>query len=269
MSKIRINIPESDVMVNKSVTYEIEEKILWAKIARPRALNAIDFEVMEQLESILDLLEKDEAIRVFILSGEGHKSFVSGGDLRKFSTLDTEEDGKKMAQRMTTILKRIEALNCITIACINGDAYGGGCETTLAFDFRIAAEHIRFGFTQARFYLPPGWGGLTRLVELVGRATALEWLASSAIINSRTALDKGLINKVVSTDALVDETKKWAEELSQNDRHFIRSLKENIRNMNSLSRDESLEVELSSFIKFWASEEHFNRIADFLNRNKN
>lgn len=253
-------------MTTKSVTYEIKDRILWAKIARPRALNAIDFDVMENLEEILDILEKDEKIRIFILSGEGHKSFVSGGDLRKFSTLDNEEDGKAMAQRMTTILKRVENLNCLTIACINGDAYGGGCETTLAFDFRIAAEHVRLGFTQARFYLTPGWGGLTRLVELVGRSTALEWLTSSAVINSRAALDKGLINKVVSTDALYDETMRWAHELSQNDRQFIRSLKQNIRKISSVSREESLEAELSTFIKFWASDEHFKRIKKFLNK---
>jgi len=252
-------------MTSKSVTYDIKDQILWAKIARPHALNAIDFDVMEQLEDILEILEEKKNIRVFVLSGEGHKSFVSGGDLRKFSTLDTEDDGKRMARRMTTILHRIEMLNCLTIACINGDAYGGGCETTLAFDFRIAAEHVRFGFTQGRFYLPPGWGGLTRLVELVGPSTALEWLSGSAVINSQAALAKGLINKVVSTDALVSETRKWAKGMSRNDREYIQALKHSIRQTHNLSREDSLEAELSTFIKFWASEEHFKRIEQFFN----
>lgn len=141
-----------------TISYPFDH-IVWAEINRPDAGNAINFEVMDALDELSQQIAEDESIRVFILSGVGHKFFASGGDIKEFSVLRTEADAAKMSKKMGRILERIETADCWTIACINGDAYGGGCETMLAFDFRVAVKHARFGFTQTRFYLPPGWGG--------------------------------------------------------------------------------------------------------------
>lgn len=237
-----------------------------ARINRPEALNALNFEIMDQLAHVISEVETNEEIRVFIVKGTGQRYFASGGDLREFSSLRTAEEGREMAAKMSRILQRIEDAPCWTIASVNGDAYGGGCELPLAFDFRIAAEHSRFYFNQSQFYLTPGWGGLTRLVERVGRARALEWLATGRPVTAQEALMAGLINHSFSGDQLDREVGRLSEFMARNDRHLIRVLKEGAERAIQIERRESLEAELEVFARLWASAEHRERVEEFLNR---
>lgn len=243
----------------------ISDHILWAKINRPKARNAIDFEVMEKLEELVTQVEADDDIRVLILSGTGGRSYVSGGDLKKFHTIKAKDEAVAKAKRMQALLSRIEQLPCWTITLINGDAYGGGIELMLAFDFRLSVPTAKFGFTQGRFYLVPGWGGLTRLVEKVGRAKALEWLGKSEVTEAHTVLANGLIEQILPGKAPEDEVLEWAESLTKNDRHFIRVLKEGAMRYSS-HRKEALEAEVEPFSKLWVDEQHLNRVEKFMNR---
>ena len=247
------------------LTTEKIDHTLWATINRPKSRNAVNFEVIEALEETLDLLEADDSILTFVLRGAGDQSFISGGDLKEFHTLKTAEEAKPMARRMLNIYQRLEQLPCWTIACINGAAYGGGCETMLAFDFRIASDHATFGLTQGRFYLPPGWGGLTRLVERVGRSTALKWLAEAAIIDTEEALKHKLIDKVVEKEKLNQKTQEWADQLSKNDREYIGTLKKGALHL-AEARWKAIEAELEPFSRFWEHEQHQKRVQKFLDR---
>lgn len=246
---------------------KIERKnhLCQATVNRPKKHNAISFAVMDALEELLTDLESNGHTRCFILRGSGSEAFLSGGDLKEFHTIKTAKEARPMAQRMLDILERIERLPCWTIACINGPAYGGGCETMLAFDFRIASSTATFGFTQAKFYLPPGWGGLTRLVECVGRSTALRWLAEAKNIDALTALDHKLINKIAKPEELEEATWNWADELSNNDRNFIKNLKQGAMQLTE-ARWDAIQAELDSFAEFWESELHQKRVEKFLNR---
>lgn len=239
---------------------------LWAAINRPQSRNALNFSIMDALEETLDRIESDASIRVFVLSGTGDH-FISGGDLKEFHTIKTAEEAKPMAKRMLSLFKRIEKLPCWTIACINGAAYGGGWETMLAFDFRIASKEATFGFTQGKFYLPPGWGGLTRLVEKVGRSKALEWLAEAKVIDSDTALSYRLINKISKKEELINDTWHWVEKLSYNERDFIETLKQGALKFSD-ARWKSIHDELDNFAKFWEDERHHKRVEKFLNRKR-
>ncbi|HKI44054.1 MAG TPA: enoyl-CoA hydratase/isomerase family protein, partial [Balneolales bacterium] len=136
----------------------------------------------------------------------------------------------------------------------------------LAFDFRIAAEHSRFHFNQSQFYLTPGWGGLTRLIERVGRARALEWLATGRSVTAQEALMAGLINHSFSGDQLDREVSRLGELMARNDRHLIRALKEGAERAVEIERKESLEAELEVFARLWGSAEHHKRVEEFLNR---
>ena len=234
-----------------------------ATIDRPKSRNAINFKVMKELEELLDELESNQQIRCFILTGAGQQTFISGGDLREFHTIKTAEEAKPMAKRMLSILKRIEELPCWTMAAVNGAAYGGGCEIMLAFDFRIASEEAVFGFTQGKFYLPPGWGGLTRLVEKVGRSTALRWLAEAKIIDAGKALEKDFIDRIVEEGALKKQSLRWAQDLSHNDRNFIKNLKSGAMQLTK-ARWEAIDAELDSFAQFWESDLHEQRVERFL-----
>ncbi|MGM0554833.1 MAG: enoyl-CoA hydratase/isomerase family protein [Myxococcota bacterium] len=245
---------------------EHEGALVVATVNRPEALNAIDFEVMAALEGALDMLESDGDARVFALTGAGERSFISGGDLRKFASLETAADAAAMARRMKAILQRIENLDAWTIALVNADAYGGGCETTLAFDFRIASETARFGFTQARFNVTPGWGGLTRLVELVGRPTALEWLGRAQRVPATDALEAGLVDEVVAPKRLRSRLDAWVEELATGDPALIRALKQGAARATTAPRDEAIASELEPFAQLWSGQRHHDKIARFLRR---
>jgi enoyl-CoA hydratase/carnithine racemase len=250
-----------------SLTTETRNHTLWIRVDRPEAHNAVDFTVMQELEQVVSQVESNDQIRTLIISGTGHDSFISGGDLKKFHQLTSKEEATEMAQRMHQLLLRIESLPCWTIACVNGQAYGGGCEIALAFDFRIASRSVRFGFTQARFYLPPGWGGLTRLVETVGRPKALEWLGSASVIDALEAEKWGLVNKLEDTAQLEPATWEWADRLGKNDRTFIQNLKQQSRSGFS-NHEKALQAEIEPFAEFWADDRHLDRVESFLNRKR-
>lgn len=240
---------------------------LWATVNRPDAMNSVNFDLMDRLEQLLDTLENDNRIRSFVLTGSGKEVFISGGDLKEFHGIKSAEEARRMARRMLVILERFERLPCWTIACVNGAAYGGGCEISLAFDFRVVSSEATFGFTQGKFYLPPGWGGLTRLVERVGRSTALRWLAEATVIDAETALQHDLVDRTFLPDTLHQQTKEWAEALSANDRDYIKALKHGALNLTQ-ARWEAIEAEIEPFARFWEDQRHHERVEQFLNRNK-
>lgn len=247
-----------------TVKVERNNSLLWAQIDRPDSLNAINFAVMDDLEELLTIVETDTNIRALILRGS-NKAFISGGDLREFHTLKTAEEAKNMAARMMDILQRIERLPCWTIACINAPAYGGGCEILLAFDFRIASTGATFGFTQGKFSLPPGWGGLTRLIERVGRSTALKWLAEAATVDAETALQHKLIDELQLPGELNQHTRSFAERITKNDRDFIHNLKQGAMRSAENHRD-AIRAELDMFGQFWEGDLHKQRVEKFLKR---
>lgn len=230
--------------------------VLKVTIDRPEAMNAINFRVMDRLESALDKAEKDADLRLFILTGTENR-FISGGDLREFHQIESAEGAREMSKRMLSILDRIEKLSCWTLAAVNGHAYGGGWETMLSFDFRIAKASAKFGFTQGKFYLPPGWGGLTRLSKAVGRERADYWLASQKVIDAKTALQSGLIQDLFPNESYSDQLGKLIQRLTLNDRNYIEYMK------GEKKRD--ITRELEPFSKFWENKEHIRRVNNFLN----
>lgn len=232
---------------------------LTVTIDRPDAMNAINFEVMDGLESALDEAERDPELRLFLLTGAG-KSFISGGDLKEFHGISDADGARKMSARMLSILERIEQLSCWTLAAVNGPAYGGGWETLLSFDFTVAKASATFGFTQGKFYLPPGWGGLTRLSRCVGKKTADYWLASQKVVNTNEALRFGLIQDVFPDDEFDQKLEKLMNKLVLNDRAFIEYMKKNHR--------KKITDELEPFSRFWESGEHIRRVEEFLRRDK-
>jgi len=165
-----------------------------------------------------------------------------------------------MSKRMLSILERIENLPCWTLAAVNGHAYGGGWETMLSFDFRVAKSSAKFGFTQGKFYLPPGWGGLTRLSDTVGRELADYWLASQKVINSSEALRSGLIQDLFPDETYEEQLLKLIQKLTLNDRSFIDYIKGD--------KQRDITKELKPFSEFWESREHIDRVQTFLNRRK-
>lgn len=235
-----------------------DDKTLTASINKPETGNAINFELIGQLEKLLEKLESDQTVRLFTLTGTG-PAYISGGDLREFHQLKKADEAKQMSRRMINLLERIEQLPFWTLAAINGYAYGGGWEISAAFDFRIAASSAKIGFTQGSFYLPPGWGGLFRLSKIVGAGQARFWLASQKVISAEEALKSGFIHDLYQESTFDEDLEKLKNRLVLNDRDFITHLK-------NAGLAQNTEQDIEIFSRFWESREHQQRVEQFLNR---
>ncbi len=261
------SIPE-EAYLNSFTALEVTfvgPDVLWATINRPDAQNAVNFEVIDELERLVEFIEEYEKINAFVLSGKGSKAFIAGGDLKEFHSIKDRERAADMSERVHELLLRIEYLPVWTIACINGLAYGGGIEILLSFDFHIASEEARFGFTQGRFYLTPGWGGLTRLVEKVGKSKAFQLLAEAAVLSAGEVQELGIIEKVVPAYDLQPSTLEWAEQLTKNDRYFIQRLKQSV-NAGRRERLEQLQAEIEPFTELWIHDKHEQRVEKFIRK---
>lgn len=237
---------------------ERSEHVITAAVNRPSARNAVNFELMDRLEVLLDELSQDSGTRLFILTGTG-TSFISGGDLREFHQIKSAAEAKEMTLRMLRLLDKIRALPFWTLAVLNGGTYGGGWEIAASFDFRIAKKGIKIGFTQGKFYLPPGWGGVASLKRLVPQQKALYWLATQRVIQSKEALEAGFVDELLDFETYTEDLQSIINRLTLNDRPFIEYLKKSAH-----FEDSSQEVD--PFSTFWESEKHQERVQTFLNR---
>lgn len=239
-----------------------DDDVWRAVVDRPRVRNAIDFATMKDLERLVEEVGADDTARVLTLRGAGD-AFVSGGDLREFAQLEDREEVARMSRRMKKLLVRIEQLDCWTVACVNGAAFGGGWELALAFDMRIASAGARFGFVQANLAIPPGWGGLTRLVRTVGRSQALLWLGSAATVGAEQAYRTGLVDDVAPPRRFAEHVDETIQQLASTSPQLIRALKQGAHHAESLTPKEALQRELEPFCDLWGNPEHRRRLEKF------
>lgn len=189
-----------------SLLTQLENGILTITINRPDKLNALNQQVMQDLDAVLNEVYRNTGIRSVILTGAGSKAFVAGADISEFMGLSVSE-GKALAQQGQAIFSRIENAPKPIVACVNGFALGGGCELAMSCHFRIASEHAKFGQPEVNLGLIPGYGGTQRLVQLIGKGRALELLMSAALVDAPSALQYGLVNYVVPQEALLDKAR--------------------------------------------------------------
>jgi len=185
----------------------LENGILTVVINRVEKLNALNKEVLEELNKVLDEIERDPAVRSVIITGAGSKAFVAGADITEFSGL-SKEDAMAMAKRGQDTFFRIENSAKPIVAAVNGFALGGGCELAMSCHFRVAAENAKFGQPEVNLGLIPGYGGTQRLVQLIGKGKAMELLMSAQMIDANEAKQLGLVNYVTTPETLLEHTKK-------------------------------------------------------------
>ena len=179
-------------------------------INRPDKLNALNKDVMRDLDKVFDEVEQNNDIKAVIITGSGQKGFVAGADISEFVGLSGEE-GKALAKKGQDIFFRIENCSKPVVAAVNGFALGGGCELSMACHFRIASENAKFGQPEVNLGLIPGYGGTQRLVHLVGKGRALELLMTGNMLDAQTALQVGLVNHVVPQEELLSKAKSILE----------------------------------------------------------
>lgn len=180
----------------------LENGIFTITINRPDKLNALNKEVMSDLDAVVTEIDKNPEIKSAIITGSGQKGFVAGADISEFLGL-TSIEGRELARRGQNIFFRVENCAKPIIAAVNGFALGGGCELAMACHFRIASENAKFGQPEVNLGLIPGYGGTQRLVQLIGKGRALELLMTGNMIDAKTALQYGLVNYVVPQEELL------------------------------------------------------------------
>lgn len=195
--------------------YEKKEGIAWITFNRPKVLNALNRQTMEELREILLDARQDGSVRVLILTGSGEKSFIAGADINELAQ-QTPVIGKDFSIWGQDILHLLETMGKPSIAAINGFALGGGCEVALACSIRIASKTARLGQPEVKLGIIPGYGGTQRLARLCGKGIAHELCLSGEMILAEEALRIGLVNRVYDPPELLPAAEALAKKIIQN-----------------------------------------------------
>ena len=251
--------------MGKAVRLDREGGVCVVTIDRPEVKNALDLETIETLSDVVDGLARDSTLRAVVLTGsEG--AFISGGDLKDFLRLDDPEAGKRMAQRMQSVLGRLEALEAPVIAAIEGVALGGGAEVSLACDMRIASEAARIAFKQVSLGIMVGWGGGQRLLRLVGRSKALRLLLTGVTLTAAEAATIGLVDEVVPARQALGAALALARQIAVQPARAVRTTKRALHYGAEMSRAEAAAFEAECFGTLWQSPDHREAVAALLEK---
>ena len=199
----------------EQIRVSVDEGVATVTLDRPDRYNALGSRIVGELGEVLDEVEGSGEIRVMILTGAGEKAFCSGVDLRERAQMDADERWAHN-RALNAFAERLARLQAPTIAALNGLAFGGGLEITLACDFRLAAEGATFALPEVGIGIVPGAGGTQRLPRLVGPTRAKELILTGRRIEAGEALEIGLLSKVVPPDSLMDEARALAREIAAN-----------------------------------------------------
>jgi enoyl-CoA hydratase len=197
----------------ENILVERDGGVATVTINRPKVLNALSTQTLDELRRAILALKYDDGVRVVIITGAGDKSFIAGADINELSQ-QTPTGGREHALRGQHVFDLIENMGKPVIAAINGYALGGGCELAMACTIRIAADTAKLGQPEINLGIIPGYGGSQRLSRLVGRGRALELLLTGDQISAADAYRIGLVNRVVTGANLMGEARKAAQALA-------------------------------------------------------
>ena len=248
------------------IKYEEREQIALITINRPKALNALNSKVLEELDQTLDFLDTKK-IRAVIITGEGDKSFVAGADIAEMSTL-TKEQGEAFSKKGNDVFRKIETFEVPVIAAINGYALGGGCELAMSCDIRICSENAIFGQPEVGLGITPGFGGTQRLARLVGMGMAKQMIYTGQNIKAEEAKRIRLVNEVFPQNELLSEAIKLANAIAKNSATAVKSSKKAINDGMQLDIDNAIALEQKIFGQCFGEDDQIELMKAFLNKSK-
>ena len=233
-------------------------------INRPKALNALNEDVLNELEQAFDAVDLS-VVRCLILTGAGEKSFVAGADIGAMSTM-TKAEGAAFGKKGNDIFLKIEKFPIPVIAAINGFALGGGCEISMSCDIRICSENALFGQPEVGLGITPGFGGTQRLARLVGAGMAKQLIYTARNIDAAEAKRIGLVNEVYPLADLMPAAKKMAAGIAGNAPIAVRACKKAINEGLQVSIDEGVAIEEELFGSCFESYDQREGMANFLRK---
>ena len=248
------------------INYEVEGQIGIITINRPKALNALNSTVLDELDKTLDAVDL-EAVRCLILTGAGEKSFVAGADIGEMSTL-TQSEGEAFGKKGNDVFRKLETFPLPVIAAVNGFALGGGCEISMSCDIRICSENAVFGQPEVGLGITPGFGGTQRLARIVGTGKAKEMIYGARNIKAEEAYRIGLVNNVYPLDELMPAAKKLAATIARNAPIAVRACKRAINEGLQVDMDQVIVIEEKLFGSCFESHDQKEGMAAFLEKRK-
>lgn len=247
------------------IKYEEEEKIAILTIKRPNTLNALNSKVLDELDKTLDNINT-EKIRVLIITGDGEKAFVAGGDIEEMSMF-TQNEGKSFSKSGNAIFRKIETFPIPVIAAVNGYAVGGGCELALSCDIRICSYNAMFSQPEVGLGIIPGLGGTLRLPRLIGSGRSKTMIFTGKNIMADEAFRSGLVNAIYPPEELLGEAKKLANTIAKNSPIAVKNSKKAINEGMDVDIDNAITIEEKLFGDCFETSEQSERMNNFLNKN--
>ena len=246
------------------IDYEVDGAVGIITINRPKALNALNEDVLNELEQAFDAVDLS-VVRCLILTGAGEKSFVAGADIGAMSTM-TKAEGAAFGKKGNDIFLKIEKFPIPVIAAINGFALGGGCEISMSCDIRICSENALFGQPEVGLGITPGFGGTQRLARLVGAGMAKQLIYTARNIDAAEAKRIGLVNEVYPLADLMPAAKKMAAGIAGNAPIAVRACKKAINEGLQVSIDEGVAIEEELFGSCFESYDQREGMANVLRK---
>ncbi|KUO74837.1 MAG: enoyl-CoA hydratase [Desulfosporosinus sp. BRH_c37] len=198
-----------------NLLWEQDGSVVTVSFNRPKAMNALNQETLEELEQVIKRVANDSSISVLVLTGSGGKAFIGGADIGELRALEGSMDGVALCRRAQVIAFSLEEISKPVIAAINGFALGGGLELALACDIRLAADTARLGLPETTLGIIPGNGGTQRLARLVGKGMAKYLIFTGSHLTAQEALDLGIVEKVYPAGELLSQAKELAAKLAK------------------------------------------------------
>lgn len=248
------------------ITYEQDGFVGVITINRPKALNALNSDVLKELDACLDGINL-ETTRALILTGAGEKSFVAGADIGEMSTL-TKAEGEAFGKIGNDVFRKLETFPIPVIAAINGFALGGGCEISMSCDIRICSENAVFGQPEVGLGITPGFGGTQRLARIIGVGKAKEMIYAATNVKAEEAYRIGLVNAVYPLEELMPAAKKLAGKIAKNAPIAVRACKKAINEGLDAVMDEAIVIEEKLFGSCFETEDQKEGMKAFLEKRK-
>ena len=235
-------------------------------INRPAALNALNDQVIRELDEALDAIDLD-TVRCLVVTGEGQKAFVAGADIGQMSGL-TKAEGEAFGKLGNDVFRKLETLPIPTIAAVCGFALGGGCELAMSCDIRLCSDTAVFGQPEVGLGITPGFGGTQRMARLIGMGRAKELLYTARKVKAPEALAIGLVQGVYPVEQLMEEALKMAARIAGNAPIAVRATKKAVNDGLQVDMDRAIEIEERLFGSCFETEDQKNAMGAFLEKRK-
>jgi enoyl-CoA hydratase len=246
---------------------ETVEGICTVRVNRPKALNALNPQVLSELIKLMHEINEDSEIKTVILTGSGEKAFVAGADISSMKEMNSL-DARQFCGLGHHAMRMVERCRKPVIAAVNGFCLGGGFELALSCDFIYAAENARLGLPEVNLGLFPGFGGTQRLARLIGKNRAKELVYTARMLSADEAYAWGIVNKVSTPDDLITDVESTAKEIMSKGPIAVELAKEVINQGSDLDIESGLTLEKNTFPIIFDTEDKNEGVSAFLEKRK-